>query len=239
MSCCVTKNYYSPQKKRILLLHTAEIRRKTQVRQPYCNLYAYGANNPVRYIDPDGEKIINTDVWYAKDFMQMFDATWPGSKETIARTGCTLIASNRAVNVAINLFGCNMETPAPSSIFHMLDDSSLTCADGMIFSGLKNYLAAYGVDATIIDTGKQGKDISKILEDATFSEDSYLVIGRIPGTTEDHYVNINSYSHSSKKVNATDTSISKIGQETRDLKSVDVSTFDRLILIKVKSLEEN
>ena len=175
----------------------------------------------------------------AKDFMQMFDATWPGSKETIARTGCTLIASNRAVNVAINLFGCNMETPAPSSIFHMLDDSSLTCADGMIFSGLKNYLAAYGVDATIIDTGKQGKDISKILEDATFSEDSYLVIGRIPGTTEDHYVNINSYSHSSKKVNATDTSISKIGQETRDLKSVDVSTFDRLILIKVKSLEEN
>ena len=53
MSCCVTKNYYSPQKKRILLLNTAEIRRKTHLRQPYCNLYAYGANNPVRYIDPD------------------------------------------------------------------------------------------------------------------------------------------------------------------------------------------
>ena len=57
MSCCVNKNYYSPQKKRILLLHTAEIRRKTQVRQPYCNLYAYGANNPVRYMDPDGRFI--------------------------------------------------------------------------------------------------------------------------------------------------------------------------------------
>ena len=56
MSCCGTKNYYSPQKKWILLLHTAEIRRKTQVRQPYCNLYAYGANNPVRYIDPDGRQ---------------------------------------------------------------------------------------------------------------------------------------------------------------------------------------
>ena len=59
MSCCVTKNYYSPQKKWILLLHTAEIRRKTQVRQPYCNLYAYGANNPVHYIDPDGQATLD------------------------------------------------------------------------------------------------------------------------------------------------------------------------------------
>lgn len=57
MSCCVNKNYYSPQKKWILLLNAAEIRRKTQVRQPYCNLYAYGANNPVRYTDPDGRNI--------------------------------------------------------------------------------------------------------------------------------------------------------------------------------------
>jgi len=65
MSCCVTKNYYSPQKKWILLLHTAEIRRKTQVRQPYCNLYAYGANNPVRYIDPDGNDIKEITLYSA------------------------------------------------------------------------------------------------------------------------------------------------------------------------------
>ena len=32
----------------------AEIRRKRQVRQPYCNLYHYAGNNSVKYTDPDG-----------------------------------------------------------------------------------------------------------------------------------------------------------------------------------------
>ena len=63
MSCCVNKNYYSPQKKWILLLNAAEIRRKTPLRQPYCNLYHYAGNNPVKYIDPDGNSPVNP---YAK-----------------------------------------------------------------------------------------------------------------------------------------------------------------------------
>jgi len=203
------------------------------------HLYHYAGNNPVKYMDPDGEIIIHTDVWYAKEFMQMFDATWPGSDETIARTGCSLIASNRAANIAINLFGYDMETSKPSSIFHMLEDSSLTSSNGMIFSSLKDYLASYGVDATIIDTGKQGRAVSDMLEKANFSEDFYLVIGRIPESTDSHYVNINSYSPRSRTVNATDTSMSKTGEETRNLESVKVSTFDRLILLKVKSMKEH
>ena len=206
------------------------------------NLYHYAGNDPIKYTDPDGRIIINCDIWYAKDFMQMYNATWPNSKNTIARSGCTLIASLRASNVAINKFGYEMETPKPIGISNMLEDSSLTCSKGMIFSGLKDFLARYGVEATVIDTGKKGlpkDDIANWLSEAKSSKDSYIIIGRIPGSNEDHFVNINSYDSNEKKVNATDTSMNKLGLQTRDLKSVDVSTFDRLILIKIKSLEEN
>ena len=101
MSCCVTKNYYSPQKKRILLLNTAEIRRKTQVRQPYCNLYAYGANNPVRYIDPNGETIyLIASVYNMSNYNGKLGNS---SSVTIRKAGCYITAVANVIATAFTL----------------------------------------------------------------------------------------------------------------------------------------
>ena len=88
-------------KKRILLLHTAEIRRKTQVRKPYCNLYAYGANNPVRYIDPDGETIyLIASVYNMSNYN---GKSGNSSSVTIRKAGCYITAVANVIATAFTL----------------------------------------------------------------------------------------------------------------------------------------
>ena len=202
------------------------------------HLYAYAGNSPVRYTDPDGKFIVNTKRDYTREFMQDYNLTWPDSNESIASTGCSLIASNRIANVSINEYGYKFDTTTPSLVTNMLNDSSLTCPDGMIFYGLANYLRTYGVNTEISDTGTIGKDINCILEQINDSESKYFVIGRLKEGAG-HYVNINAFDFDSKTVKAYDTSANKSGFPKRDLDNISANNFDRLIIIKLNNTEEN
>ena len=81
MTCCLNKNINSRSKNWVSLIKSVEIRQKRAVRPYYANLYAYGANNPVKYTDPDGNEnkvaiVGNDNRWgYRKTFYEAAKAT--------------------------------------------------------------------------------------------------------------------------------------------------------------------
>lgn len=56
MKNCALKKYAASSKNWVTTLNSLEMQLKKQVRPQNSNLYAYAANNPVRYIDPNGRE---------------------------------------------------------------------------------------------------------------------------------------------------------------------------------------
>ncbi len=70
MNGCLQKKYFSQSKNWISRIKFAETRQKNALGTSYCNIYAYTANNPVRYIDPDGRQTKDTNWWMKNWFKE-------------------------------------------------------------------------------------------------------------------------------------------------------------------------
>ena len=94
MNGFLNKNLKSYAKNWLAPVKYAEMQSKNAVRNQYTNLYAYGANNPVHYIDPDGRSpfafIKRTEEEYTE-----INSKYKTTQHTIIRSTFRIYSGNQ------------------------------------------------------------------------------------------------------------------------------------------------
>ncbi|MCR5080411.1 MAG: hypothetical protein K6B17_03615, partial [Treponema sp.] len=97
MNGCLNKNLKSYAKSWLSPVKYAEMRSKNAVRNQYTNLYAYAANNPIHYIDPDGRRNLSYEEYsFIREIL--------GNIGTTAISNATIINSPSGRSASTHLF---------------------------------------------------------------------------------------------------------------------------------------
>jgi len=200
------------------------------------HLYHYAGNNPVKYVDPDGDYIVSSSagMGFGIPYQQDLAENWSNdvNSTSLYDTGCTLVAANRAIDALATHFYGDIKDILEGGILRMPisgeggmnSDSKVSSSRGLIVSGIPSYMKEnYNLDSKI--TRGKGRDVKRLLEYAKKSSSPIAVMIKIEGGK--HTVNLDKYENG--KFSGTDTS-----KRQRNLENNNINTIEEIILIELQ-----
>jgi RHS repeat-associated protein len=160
------------------------------------SVYHYAGNNPIKYIDPNGETILPTSIYYfnkfhQNEFLEKHNINLGNSNITVERYGCKLVSITRIAN-AINWEENGM------AMGDAIESNSIGVENG-IFSGanlngaaaVENLIEAItDVDVTATNVSGTENIRNRLTELSDSNSEDVYVMGAYRVGNGSHYVNI-------------------------------------------------